>query len=348
MALGEVLVQVQGLLREREGRHVLNGLSLEVRRGECVVLTGANASGKSTLFDVLAGHLAPHGGEVLVGGVDVAREPHGVRRRVGYVPEELPLVEGLPAEQYLWLHAELLGIPRTRRREAVDGALARVGLEWHSSRAVDSFSSGERRRLELAQALLGDRPVLLLDEPFAGVDPGSRGPFRESLRRMGEGKAMLVGTHRLEEADTMATRMVILSRGEIAASIDVSAARRVERVFLRVQGGGAAPQLGALAEALRFTAGVAEVTVDDGVPGGGGFWITPAGASDPRPAIARAVLERGFDIVTLGSAEPRLQDAYRRWHSARLGIPAGAAGGDAAATTPNASGASKKDRPRGA
>jgi ABC-type multidrug transport system ATPase subunit len=326
----DTLVSVRGLVREREGRLVLNGVDLDVRRGEVVVLAGANASGKSTFLDVLAGHLAPHGGEARVAGIDVARHPHGVRRQVGYVPEELPPVEGLTAEQYLELHAELLGVARSARREAVDAALARVGLEWHAGRPTESFSAGERRRLELAQALLGDRQVLLLDEPFAGVDPASRAPFRESLRRMGVGKAMLLGTHRLDEADGLATRMVILSRGEIAASIDVAAARRVERVFLRVEGAaGVSPaaDLAALAEALRFTAGVAEVTPDAGVPGGGGFWITPAGGVDPRAAVAHTVLERGLRIINLSSAEPRLQDAYRRWHSARQVPAAGSAGG---------------------
>ena len=309
------LIKVSRLVRERSGREVLRGIDLEVRRGEVVALAGANGSGKSTLLAVLAGHLAPHGGVVKIAGKDVTTMPDTIRRRVGYVPEDLPRVEGMTAEHYLSLHAEFLGLPRSRWHAAVDTVLAQVGLAWHGAKPVQAMSGGERRRVELAQALLGERDVLLLDEPFGGVDPGIRDLFSHAVGTMTEGRAVLLGTHRLDEADGIATRLLILSRGAIVASLDMGRAGRMEHVVLEVE---ADPrQQEALAENLRFTDGVDEVTLDEKHEDRASLWIRPSPDSDPRAAVARAALAMGLGILSLTTAQPRLYDAYRRWHERR-------------------------------
>ena len=202
-------------------------------------LLGPNGSGKSTLMRCLIGYLSPTAGRVRVGGVDVDARPVAARREIGYLPEQVSLYPELTVRRYLRFVAGMKGLDGGAARAAVDQALARCALEGVADRRTGVLSKGYRQRVGLAQALLGDPKVLVLDEPTVGLDPVQTVEMRDLLRTLG-GCTVLLSTHILSEAAALCTRIVILSRGHLVAEdTPAGLATRiegVERVVVRVDG----------------------------------------------------------------------------------------------------------------
>ncbi|MBA4063393.1 MAG: hypothetical protein C0501_06710 [Isosphaera sp.] len=200
------------------GRVAVDGLSLEVRRGEVVGLVGPNGSGKSTTLAVAAGVHDPAGGTVAVEGVTRAADPAGFARRVGFVPQGGGLYDELTAADNLTYFGRLYGLGGHDLRRRVVRVLARVGLTDRAGHRVSTFSGGMRQRLNLAAALTHDPPVLLLDEPTAALDPAGRDALFADLTRLrDDGHAVLFSTHHLDEADAGCDRVAVLDGGRLVA-----------------------------------------------------------------------------------------------------------------------------------
>jgi ABC-2 type transport system ATP-binding protein len=206
-------------VRVRYGPRVaVDGVSLDVRRGEIVGLLGPNGSGKSTTLAVAAGVLDPAEGTVTVGGITRAADPAGFARRVGLVPQEFGLYDELTAAENVTFFGRLYGLCGSDLRRRVVRILGRVGLTDHAGQRVDTFSVGMKQRLNLAVALLHDPPVLLLDEPTASLDPASRDALFVDLTKLREeGHAVLLSTHHLDEAELGCDRVAVLDRGKLVA-----------------------------------------------------------------------------------------------------------------------------------
>lgn len=199
-----------------QGRAILDGLSFDVARGEAVALVGANGSGKTTVLRCLLG-LVPFSGSASIGGHDVVREPVAARALTGYLPQR-PAFGDMTAEEALRFVAKLRRIPTER----VLPALQRVGLERHAGSCARTFSGGMQQRLSLAAALLADAPVLLLDEPTASLDRNGQRAFLDlaaSLRD--EGRTLLLASHRAEEIERLASRVIELHEGKPLQSAGV-------------------------------------------------------------------------------------------------------------------------------
>jgi ABC-2 type transport system ATP-binding protein len=209
-----VLVSVAHLTKSYGTRPAVRDVSFEARAGVTGIL-GPNGAGKSTLLRCLAGLSGWDSGEMRLSGVDPARRTAEARRKIGFMPERVAFPSEMRVARYLRFVAEMKGIPARERRDAVDLALQRSGLDEARSRVVDNLSKGYRQRVGLAQALLGEPPVLLLDEPSAGLDPLNVMEFRNVIRACASDRAVLVSTHMLTEARMLCDRVVVMSAGTV-------------------------------------------------------------------------------------------------------------------------------------
>ncbi|MDQ7819681.1 MAG: ABC transporter ATP-binding protein [Armatimonadota bacterium] len=283
--------------------------TFQVRRGELLSLLGPNGAGKTTLLRVLATLLAPTAGTARVWGYDVATAGAQVRRHIGVVLGGARAVYGrLSGRENLEYAAALHGLPRPRARERIAFLLDLVGLAPRADDLVERYSTGMRQRLALARALVHDPPVLLLDEPTAGLDPAGARVVRDLIGRLcrQEGKTVLLATHQMDEADRLSDRVGILDRGRLAA-LDSPAALK------SAHGGGPVLRLvaeGPVGDALHTLPGAAAVSVRP--TAADGLWEIEARLSDPGRALSLAakVARHAGRIRRLQVVEPSLEDVF--------------------------------------
>ena len=259
------LIELEHVSAVRGGVRALDDLTLSVDEGASLGLVGPNGSGKSTLLRVLAGLTRPSDGRALVDGIDTRRDSTGVRRRVGYVPEQFGVYPRLSIVQYLAFFAQASGVSQWERRNTVDTMLRVVDLYDARNQEAASLSRGSRRRLALARALLHNPPILLLDDPLGGLDGRGRLELVEVLKEVrGMGITLLVATHLLADLAQVCEQVAVLRAGRLAVTMPVTAAlggegRGRQRVTLEVLEGQ--ETIGAL---LVQQAGVLDVAEQDG------------------------------------------------------------------------------------
>lgn len=291
-------------LTKRYGSHLaVDTISFEAHPGEVVGLLGPNGAGKTTTMRILTGFMPPTGGTARIAGYDVMADSLEVRRRVGYLPERVPVYPDMTVSGYITFWAKLRGV--TRPRAQVDAVLERVNLTDRRNTLIRNLSKGLRQRLGLAQALVHNPEVVILDEPTIGIDPQQVIEVRESVRELGKNHTVLFSTHILSEAEQVCDSVVIIHRGTIVAQGSPSELRstleRGGRVFVRTNAPAetALPRLQQLAQVAQVEAGL------------DGIIITPADPNaDPRPAIARAVLENGWDLIELRPLAVNLEEIF--------------------------------------
>lgn len=273
----------------------LAGVDFAIGRGEVVGFLGPNGAGKSTTLRILTGLLAPTSGRAYIDGHPVDDPRRDVRALVSYLPETAPIQGELSVWRHLDFVARLRRVPR--RRAAVESALARCGLESVAHRLIGQLSKGYRQRVGLAQAILPDPPILILDEPSSGLDPNQRVEIRSLINSLRADRTVIFSSHVLAEVQAVATRVIILDRGRVVADAPPD---RLAGEGTRVRIGGAEPAAAAarLAEAL----GV-EVVVQ-------GPLLVVQGAD--APAVARAAVAAGLDVLELGPTGHDLEAVFRR------------------------------------
>ena len=211
----EELLSVQGLERRYGTHHALAGIDLRLVRGEVLGLLGPNGAGKTTCLQILSGNLAPTAGEVKVLGLDLIDSPGAAKRHLGYLPERPPLYTDMRIDEYLGYCARLRGVPRRRRREAIDCAKARCGLADVGSRPIIKLSKGYRQRVGLAQAIIHAPDLVILDEPTEGLDPVQIREVRELIRALAADCGLILSSHILSEVQAVCTKVVILGEGRV-------------------------------------------------------------------------------------------------------------------------------------
>ena len=258
------------LKRNRQAVEVkaVDGINLEVARGEFFGLLGPNGAGKTTTIGILTTRVRPTGGTALVGGVDVARDPVAVKRHIGVVPQANNLDRSLTGRENLLFHAEYFGVPREVREERATELLKRFELSERADEKPDKYSGGMAQRLKIARALMHDPAILFLDEPTTGLDPQSRRAMWDLLLELNaKGQTIFLTTHYMEEADQLCQRIAIMDKGKfLALDTPASLKRSVPGGYLIEltvrDENGAAP---ALVNNLRSLPGVAEVNQTDGM-----------------------------------------------------------------------------------
>lgn len=212
------MIEVSELRKQFGQKAAVDGVTFRAERGGILGLLGPNGAGKSTTMRMLAGFLPATSGKILVGGHDIALEPRAARRLMGYLPESAPSYGEMRVRGFLGFMAEARGFYGAARDRAVRVALEACFLDGVQSQGIDSLSKGYRHRVCLAQAIIHDPPILILDEPTEGLDPNQKREVRSLIRRMGKTKTILFSTHLLEEAERVCSRVLIMHKGRIAAS----------------------------------------------------------------------------------------------------------------------------------
>ncbi len=219
MAEAELVVEVENLTRRFPRCEALAGVSFHVRRGEIIGVLGPNGSGKTTLLRILSSFLAPTAGRVRVAGFDSVTQSMELRRRIGYLPEGLPLYPEMRVEDYLAFRGRLKGLEAPRLARRIREVLELGDLTEAARRVIGHLSRGFRQRICLADCLLSEPDVLLMDEPLAGLDPAQVQMFRALLPRIAaQGRTFLFSTHVLSEAESLCHRVLILAAGRLAAA----------------------------------------------------------------------------------------------------------------------------------
>ena len=229
------MIKIENLVKTFGAKRAVDGISFAVERGEVVGFLGPNGSGKSTTMRMITGYYAPTSGKVSVGGHDVVESPLQAKRLIGYLPENAAAYPDMSVRGFLEFAAALRGLAGESARKAVARAVERCFLDSVLHQSIDTLSKGYRHRTCLAQALIHDPEVLILDEPTDGLDPNQKHEIRNLIRELGRSKAVVFSTHILEEVDAACTRAIIIDRGRIVAQgTPDELGRPLEEVFRRI------------------------------------------------------------------------------------------------------------------
>lgn len=300
------MIRVENLTKRYAGFQALNGVSFEVQRGEIVGFLGPNGAGKSTTMRILSGFIPASGGRVEVAGLDVFDHSLEVRRHIGYMPENNPLYVDMRVTEYLKFRAKLKGVARGSRQQRIDDALERCGITDVRHRIIGQLSKGYRQRVGLADALLGDPDLLILDEPTIGLDPVQIRQVRQLIKDLGQRHTILISTHILPEVEMTCSRVIIINRGKILRSETM--ANLVHGVgTIRVEVRGPVTEVPTI---LGAVPGVAAVQTTAGADGWVGLSITPKAGADPREAIFHAVAGQRWVLRELSQQRTTLEDIF--------------------------------------
>jgi len=336
------MIEVRNLTKVYGETVAVDGISFTVREGEILGFLGPNGAGKSTTMRILTGHTPATSGVVRVGGFDVARESQKVRRILGYLPETAPVYGEMTVRGYVGFFAEVKGLRGAARKAAVNQALEECGLADVAGRLLMNLSKGYRQRAGLAQAVVGDPKVLILDEPTIGLDPKQIREVRALIRAMAGRRTVILSTHILPEVSLTCSRVVIIARGRVVASgtpENVHAGSSGPNI-LQVTVRGPRKEARDLLEKVNGVRRVTEAnlapptdTMDvvDGMDGmddagqeapasklpihGSGlpiheYEVHVEGNRDLRAELARAVVGSGFDLLEMRSTAMNLEDIF--------------------------------------
>ncbi len=213
----DLMLQIEGLTKRFGLFTAVDSISFNVNRGEVLGFLGPNGAGKTTAMRMVTGFLTPSAGTAYVGGYDVITAPLEVKRSIGYLPEGAPLYEDMTPSELLDFIANVRGLTGIKKQEAVTKAAERINIEHVMHQAIGTLSKGYKRRVGIAQAILHDPEILILDEPTDGLDPNQKHEVRKLINEMAAEKAIVISTHLLDEVDTVCTRALVIANGKIVA-----------------------------------------------------------------------------------------------------------------------------------
>lgn len=211
------MIKLTNLVRDFGWRRAVDDVTFEVKKGTVLGFLGPNGAGKTTTIRMIAGFLPPSSGKVEVLGIDVATDPVAAQKHIGYMPESAPLYDDMTVQSFLFFCAEVRGFKGAERISRVDSALEKCFLTNVRHQRIDTLSKGYRQRTCLAQALLHDPDILLLDEPTEGLDPNQKQVVRNMIKEMAAKKVIMLSTHVLEEVEAICSRAIIISGGKVVA-----------------------------------------------------------------------------------------------------------------------------------
>ncbi len=306
--MAEYVIETKDLTKEYDGTVAVDTLNLRVREGEVFGVLGPNGSGKTTTILMLLGLTEPSSGDVRVLGFDPARQPLSVKARVGYLPDQVGFYDELTARENLIYIAKLNGIPRKEAQRRIDEALERMGLSQVADHEVRTFSRGMRQRLGVAEILIKQPRLVILDEPTQGLDPQAAREFLDIIRDLrNEGISVLLASHLLYQVQAVCDRVGLFSRGKMVLE------GTVQELAHKVLGAGYRVQVEALGErevllkTLRDVPDVTEVRELDG------HIFELIARRDVRPEAAKAVVRAGGQLLSLALEEPNLEEIYARY-----------------------------------
>ncbi len=303
------MIEVQHLTKRYGRVTAVDDVSFRVERGEILGFLGPNGAGKTTTMRVLTGYMPATSGRAIVAGFDVFEQPLEAKRRTGYLPETPPLYPEMTVREYLAFVSEIKGIPAGERKARIDGSMEKTRIPDVANRHCGKLSKGYRQRVGLAQALIHNPDVLILDEPTAGLDPKQIIETRELIKHLAGDHTIVLSTHILPEVSQTCERVVIINRGRVVA-VDTPAnlTRRLsgsETMYVQVDGAGEAADA-----ALSGVAGVTRVGEVDRQGGMVGYEVESEPGRDVRRELAGAVVGAGWGLLELRPVRMSLEEIF--------------------------------------
>lgn len=302
------MIQVSGLTKRFGDTIAVNNLSFDVKRGEVLGFLGPNGAGKSTTMKMIAGYIAPDHGSAIIDGFDIERQPIKAKSRLGYLPEGIPLYVDMPVHSFLAFIGRVRGLRGAELTERIATVVADVNLGDVLTAPIDSLSKGYKRRVGIAQALLHDPPVLVLDEPTDGLDPNQKDQVRALIEHIARDKVIILSTHILDEVEAVCSRVILINRGEIIVDSDsrtlLARSQNHNRVQLKLQRGQ--PQ--SVEQHLRAIKSVRSVKYSENDES---YEIIPVDGQPIVHSILQAGKENGWEIRTISEKSGRLDDVFR-------------------------------------
>jgi ABC-2 type transport system ATP-binding protein len=304
------MIELENVTKNFGDFPAITGISFRVEPGEVLGFLGPNGAGKTTTMKIITGYMPPSSGKVTVAGYDIVSQSLVARRHIGYLPETVPLYTDMTVEEYLGFMGTIRGMTRDRIRSRVGEVIDICRLEEYQSSHISKLSKGFRQRVGIAQAILHEPEVLILDEPTIGIDPIQVVETRQLIKNLAGDHTVIVSTHILPEVSTLCQRVIIIHEGEIVA-VDApenlsTRLRGSERIELEIR----APR----DEAVRIIESIEDVT---GVmtrppadPGFLSFHVDTLAGSDARAEIASTVVGRGWDLLTIRSIGMTLEEIF--------------------------------------
>ena len=304
------MIEVQQLTKQYGDFTAVNNISFKVERGEILGFLGPNGAGKTTTMRVLTGYMPPTEGKAIVAGYDVQEKPLEAKKRTGYLPETPPLYPDMTVREYLTFCSRIKGVASADRKARIGVVMERTRISDMANRQCGKLSKGYRQRVGLAQALLHNPDVLILDEPTAGLDPKQINETRKLIRELAGDHTIVLSTHILPEVSQTCQRVVIINKGRVVAvdsveNLTARAAGTGNAAYVQIDAGGADPT-----PVLQAVSGVSAVVASNTADRPGGFDVRSESGRDVRRELAAAIVSRGWGLLELRPVRKSLEDVF--------------------------------------
>jgi ABC-2 type transport system ATP-binding protein len=309
-------IKVENLTKYYGEQLAVDNISFEIKTGEIVGFLGPNGAGKSTTLKMITTYLSPTEGKIFVDGIDADSDPLGVRRKIGYLPEQNPLYNDMNVIDYLVYTARLQSVPKNKINSAVDKMIKVCGLEEVKHKDIGELSKGFKQRVGLAQAMIHEPEVLLLDEPTSGLDPNQIVEIRKLIQDLGKQKTLMLSTHILQEVRAVCDRVIIIDKGAIRADASPESLQKdaqtqlILKLTIKMNDKYNQETIKNEFEKIKNVEFVkCSVNKDNNM------WMLDIQSSkglDVREDIFKKVVSSGFELVELKQEEASLEDAFRK------------------------------------
>lgn len=303
-------IEVKNLTKRYGHSKAVDDISFEIKEGEIVGFLGPNGAGKTTTMNILTGYLSASEGEAKIGGKDILEEPFEVKKQIGYLPEQPPLYHQMTVTEYLNFIYDLKKV-KLPRNEHIESICRLVRIDNVANRVISNLSKGYKQRVGIAQALIGNPPVLILDEPTVGLDPKQIIEIRTLIKRLGESHTVILSSHILSEVQAVCDRIIIINNGKIVAD---SSAQELTNQFGSLKNLSVRIGTSDEAAAYRMLSKIpgAEKVETSGCKEKGSFdfIVRTEDGADLRNEIAKRVLERGWSLLTIRAQEATLEEIF--------------------------------------
>lgn len=301
------MIEISGLSKRYGPLLAVDNISFQVEPGQVLGFLGPNGAGKSTTMKMIAGFLTPTAGRISVAGFDVENDALDAKRRIGYLPEGAPAYGEMTVRGFLDFIADIRNLSGDHRRQRTEEVVARLNLHRVLDQSIETLSKGFKRRVGLAQAILHDPQVLILDEPTDGLDPNQKHEVRSLIQSMAKDKIIIISTHILEEVHALCTRAIVIAGGKLLADATPAELERRSRYHGAVS--LSSREAPVVVEALRGLAEVAQVEVDHQ---DGRVTAFPKPGKALFPVVSALIRERNFHVDELALESGRLDEVFRQ------------------------------------
>lgn len=309
-------IKVENLTKYYGEQLAVDNISFEIKTGEIVGFLGPNGAGKSTTLKMITTYLSPTEGKIFVNGIDADADPIGVRKKIGYLPEQNPLYNDMNVIDYLVYTAKLQSVPKNMIKGSVDKMIKVCGLEEVKHKDIDELSKGFKQRVGLAQAMIHEPEVLLLDEPTSGLDPNQIAEIRKLIKDLGKQKTLMLSTHILQEVRAVCDRVIIIDKGAIRADASPESLQKdaqtqlILKLTIKVNDKFNQETIKNEFEKIKNVESVKCTVNKDN-----NLWmldIQSLESADVREDVFKKVVSGGLELVELKQEEASLEDAFRK------------------------------------